>query len=158
MDDVPHIPNYKITFPKGKFNGIRAYSNIRMDPDLRLGFAALRCVGCGCEACKDQLRRPWLPHVDMYEQPRYAANNECVLRRSYKGANDKKIFPLEPVNNDDEKGAWDSILCVLYAFEVRMSLMIQEGEVGAVGTIRQFVAQCRHHNFWNSFVEMHACL
>jgi hypothetical protein len=70
----------------------------------------------------------------MYEQPRYAANNECVLWRSYEGANDWKIFPLEPVNDENEKGARDSILCVLYALEARMSLMIREGEVGAVGT------------------------
>jgi hypothetical protein len=69
MDDVPHIPNYNITFPKGKFNGIHVYYNIRTDPDLGLGFAALRHVGCGCEACKDQLRRRWLPRVNMYEQP-----------------------------------------------------------------------------------------
>jgi hypothetical protein len=111
MDDVPPIPNYKITFLKGKFNGICGYYNIRMDPDLGLGFAALWRVGCGC---KEQLRRPWLPRVDMYEQPQYAANNECVLWQSYEGENDWKIFPLEPVNDDDEKGARDSILCVLY--------------------------------------------
>jgi hypothetical protein len=66
MDDVPHIPNYNITFLKGKFNGICAYYKIHTNPDLGLGFAALWCVGCGCEACKDQLRKPWLPHVDMY--------------------------------------------------------------------------------------------
>jgi hypothetical protein len=41
MDDVPPIPSFKIEFPKGKFNGMRAYYNIRTDPDLGLGFAAL---------------------------------------------------------------------------------------------------------------------
>ncbi len=41
IDDVPPIPNYKIVFPKSKFNGIRAYYNIHMDPDLSLGYAAL---------------------------------------------------------------------------------------------------------------------
>ncbi len=43
------------------------------------------------------------------------------------------------MNDDDEKGAWDSIICVLYALEARMSLMIREGEVGAVGTTDEAV-------------------
>ncbi len=75
MDDVRPFPNYKITFAKGRFIGLRAYYNIRTDLDLGLGFAALWCVACGCDACKEQLGRPWLPCVDMYEQPRYATNN-----------------------------------------------------------------------------------
>ncbi len=44
------------------------------------------------------------------------------------------IFQLEPVNEEQEKGAWDSICCVRNAFEAWMSLMIRDGEVGAVGT------------------------
>ncbi len=38
------------------------------------------------------------------------------------------------MNDEEEKGARDSICCVLNALEARMSLMIREGEVGAVGT------------------------
>ncbi len=38
------------------------------------------------------------------------------------------------MKDDDEKGGRNSILCVLYALEARMSLMIWEGEVGAVRT------------------------
>ena len=34
----------------------------------------------------------------------------------------------------DEKGAQDSIQCMLYVLEEHISLMIQEGEVRAVGT------------------------
>ena len=85
MDDVPPIPNYKIMFPKSKFNGIHAYYNIRMDPYLGLGYTALRRIACGCDACKEQLRRSWLPCSDMFEQPQYAQNNKCVLWLSYKG-------------------------------------------------------------------------
>ncbi len=88
MDDVPPIPNYKIEFPKGKVNGMHAYYNIRTEPNLGLGFGALHCVACGCNTCKEQLARPWMPHVDMHEQPRYATNREWVLWRSYEGAND----------------------------------------------------------------------
>jgi hypothetical protein len=87
MDDVDTIPNYKIEFPKGKFNGLRAYYNIRTDPDLGLGFAALRRAACGCDACKQQFKMPWLPRINMHEQPRYATNEECVLWGSYEGAN-----------------------------------------------------------------------
>ena len=32
MDNVPIIPDWKIVFPKGKFNSVRAYYNIRTDP------------------------------------------------------------------------------------------------------------------------------
>jgi hypothetical protein len=51
MDDVSPIPNFKIAFAKGKFNGLRAYYNLRTDPDLGLGFAALWHVACGCQPC-----------------------------------------------------------------------------------------------------------
>ncbi len=35
MDDVPPIPNYKIKFPKGKFNGMRAYYKVWCRPGWR---------------------------------------------------------------------------------------------------------------------------
>ena len=79
MDDVPPIPNVKIKFPKRKFNGMHVYYSIRTDPDLGLGFAALCHVTCGCNACKEQLARPWMPCIDMHEQQRYATIRECVL-------------------------------------------------------------------------------
>jgi hypothetical protein len=53
LDDVPPTPNYEIMFPKGKFNWIRAYYNIRTDPDLVVGYAALWHVACGCNAGKE---------------------------------------------------------------------------------------------------------
>ena len=46
MADVPIIPDWKISFPKGKYNGIRAYYNIRTDPDLGVGWAALCRLAC----------------------------------------------------------------------------------------------------------------
>jgi hypothetical protein len=58
-----------------------------MDLDLGVGYVALWHVACGWDACKEQLGRPWLPRVDMFEQPQYAQNNECILWPSYKGAN-----------------------------------------------------------------------
>ena len=61
MADVPSIPEYKIVLEKGKFNGLRAYYNIRTDPDLGIGWAAFRRVACGCAACKAQLKMAWTP-------------------------------------------------------------------------------------------------
>jgi len=54
---------------------------------------------------------------------------------SYEGTNNWKIFQLVPKKPDDEKGARESIQCVLNALEARVLLMMCIGEVGAVGTM-----------------------
>ena len=69
MEDAPPIPEYKIEMEKGKYNGIHAYYNIRTDPDLGIGWAAVHCVACGCGPCKVQLKMPWVPRVDRRAQP-----------------------------------------------------------------------------------------
>jgi hypothetical protein len=53
--DVPHLLDYNVVLAKGQFNGIRAHYNICTDPDLGMGWAALRQVACSCGLCKDQL-------------------------------------------------------------------------------------------------------
>ena len=58
MDDGTPIPDYRIKFPPGQFNGLRAHYNIRTDPDLGVGWAALCRVACGCGPCKEQLKTP----------------------------------------------------------------------------------------------------
>jgi hypothetical protein len=136
MDDVPPLPDYKVIMPKkGEFNGLRAHYNIRTDPDIGINYAALRRVACGCESCKEQLGRPWvLPCIDVAAQPRYGQNKECTLWPSYEGGNDWKICRLVPKTEVDKKGARESHHSVLSAMEARMSLMIREGELGAIGT------------------------
>jgi hypothetical protein len=135
MEDVPPIPNFKIVLPtKGKFNGIRAHYNIRTDPDLGIGWAALRRVACGCASCKERLMSQWVPGIDRSKQTRYAQNLGCSLWPSYEGANDWKICRLVPKSDDDEKAAKDSFRCVLNAFEARISLIVREGDIGVVGT------------------------
>jgi hypothetical protein len=69
MEKVLKIPDYKVVLPKGKFNGLRAHYNIRMDPDLGIGRAALRLVPCGCASCMELMVRPWVPLVDRMKQP-----------------------------------------------------------------------------------------
>ncbi len=87
MTDVPPLPDYKVVLPKGQLNGIHAHYNIRIDPDLGMGWAALRRVACGCGPCKDQLQRPWVLRGNISAQPRYAVNKDCKLWPSYEDAN-----------------------------------------------------------------------
>jgi hypothetical protein len=70
MMDVPPLLDYKVVLPKGQFNGIPAHYNIHRDPDLGMGWAALRWVACGCGPCKDQLQRPWVLRGNITTQPR----------------------------------------------------------------------------------------
>jgi hypothetical protein len=79
MDDVAPIPDYTIKFPPGQFNSLHAHYNIRMDPDLGVGWTALRRIACGCGPCEEQLKTPWVPHVDNSAQPRYTWNERCLL-------------------------------------------------------------------------------
>ena len=53
---------------------------------------------------------------------------------TYEGENDWKICQLVPANEDEEKGARESIKSVLDAIEARMAFMIREGDDAAVGT------------------------
>ena len=130
----PPIPEFKVILPPGKFNGIRAHYNIITDTDLGMGWAALRRVPCGCDSCKEQLGRPWIPGANINLQPRYRQNDECTLWPSYEGDNNWKICQLVPTTVENEKGVRVSMQCVLNAMEGRMSMMIREGEVGAIGT------------------------
>jgi hypothetical protein len=105
MANVPPLPDCKVVLPKGQFNNIHAHYNIRMDPDLGMGWAELRWVACSCGPCKDQLKRPWVLCGSITAQPRYAVNKDCALLPSYKGANNWKICALMPKMEVDKKGA-----------------------------------------------------
>jgi hypothetical protein len=108
MADVSLLSEYKLVLEKGKFNGIRAHYNIRKDPDLGLGWAAIRWVACRCASCKAQLKMPWVPRVERRAQPRYAKNNGNELWPSYEGANDWQICELVASTPEDERCARES--------------------------------------------------
>jgi hypothetical protein len=133
MMDVPPLPDHKVILPKRQFNSIHAHYNICIDPDLGMGWAALRWV-YGCSPCKDQLQRPWVLHRNITAQPQYRVNKDCKLWPNYEGANEWKICALVPQMEADKKVARESLHCVLNALEVCMSLMMREGHVGSVGT------------------------
>jgi hypothetical protein len=105
-----------------------------MDPDLSMGWAAVRWVACGCGPCKDQLQKPWVLRGNITTQPCYAVNKDCKLWPSYEGANYWKIVALMPRTEAYKKVACESLCCILNALEARMSLMLHEGHVGAVST------------------------
>ncbi len=133
MMDVPTLPDYKVVLPKGQFNRIRADYNIRMDPDLGIGWAAVHWVACGCGPCKDHFQQLWVLRGNITVQPRYTVNMDCKLWPSYEGANNWKIVALVPKMEANKKVAHESLPCILNALEARMSLMMHEGQVGAVG-------------------------
>ncbi len=118
--DVPPLPDYKVVLAKGQFNGIHAHYNIRMDPDLGMGWAVLCWVACGCGPCKNQLQRPWVPCSNITEQPRYAVNKDGKLWPSYMGENNWKICALMPKTETDKKVACESLRCILNVLEARM--------------------------------------
>jgi hypothetical protein len=134
MADVLPLPDYKMVLPKGQFNGICAHYNIRTDPNLGMGWAALCCIACGCGPCKDQLERPWVPCSDITMQPQYMVNKNCVLWPSYEGTNNWKVCALILKMDADKKRVQESLCCILNALEARMSLIMRKGKVGAVGT------------------------
>jgi hypothetical protein len=64
--------------PKGAaHSGLLARYNIRTDPDLGVGHAALRRIPCSCEACRVQLSQSWSPRTPVEEQSRYRENVHC---------------------------------------------------------------------------------
>jgi hypothetical protein len=61
-----------MSLEQGEYQGISAMYNIWADPDLEMGQAAVHCIPCTCEACMEQLTKPWKPGVKAEEQERYA--------------------------------------------------------------------------------------
>ncbi len=133
MTDVPPLPDYKVVLPKGQFNSIHAHYNICMDMDFGMGWAALCWVACGCGPCKEQLQRLWVLQGNKITQPRYGVNKDCKLWPSYKGANNWRICALVPKTEADKKQAHELLRCILNTLAACMSLMMHEGQVGAVG-------------------------
>jgi hypothetical protein len=132
MADVLPLPDYKVALPKGQFNSIHAHYNIRMEPDLGVGWAALHQVACGCGPYKNQLKRPLVPCSNITTQPRYMVNKDCALWPSYEGTKDWKTYALVLKKEVDKKVAWESLCCILNAVKASMSLMMHKGKVGAV--------------------------
>ena len=83
-----------IGFKKGNRNGISAMYNIRCDPDLGVGKAAVRRIPCACLFCIEQLNLPWDKNKEDTNQRRYGINKECLNWNIFEGLNDWNIITL----------------------------------------------------------------
>lgn len=98
---------------EGTHNGIRGRYNIRADPDLGLGRAALRRVPCACDSCITQMQEPWETGIVPCDQPRYKQNRMCRLFPIFDGLNDWVIVDLvktKRTDNDQVEAAQDVVL------------------------------------------------
>lgn len=118
----------------GKNNGLRARYNIRTDPDLGLGRAALRRVPCACQSCIDQMQLPWEIGTSPENQARFRPNQTCKLYPIFEGLNDWVIVNLVKTNktDDDQIEAAHDIILDTIAEETRDEISI--GNIGAFNT------------------------
>ena len=72
------IKKDSIGFRKGNRNGISAMYNIRCDPDLGVGKAAVRRIPCACLFCIEQLNLSWDKNKEDTNQRMYDINKECL--------------------------------------------------------------------------------
>jgi hypothetical protein len=120
--------------PKGAHSGLLARYNIRTDPDLGVGRAALHQIPCSCQACRLQLAQPWAPLTPIAEQRRYQENNECQYWPIFKGLNDWLIVDLSPTAATDMDDVQEACYDVIEGLCEQMSRLIKIGLTGAVAT------------------------
>jgi hypothetical protein len=117
-----------------KNNGLGAMYNLRAEPDLGLKHVAVRRIPCGCDACVEQLKQPWLPGIKKEEQLRYARNELCALWPVFEGCNDWLIVVLVPKADADEEEIEEAQAVALHGLATRMSEKVQHGNYGAFST------------------------
>ena len=66
---------YKILNDKDKVS-MKHFYHIRCDHELVEGFCDMRRIPCACSGCVEQLSKPWLPHLEKTQQPRYVIKPE----------------------------------------------------------------------------------
>ena len=55
---------------------MKHFYHIRCDPEIGEGFYAMRRIPCACNACVEQLSKPWLPNLEKTQQPHYVIELE----------------------------------------------------------------------------------
>jgi hypothetical protein len=120
---------------KGKHNGLGSQYNIRTDPDLGVGFAAIRRIPCACDVCYNQLKEPWIPTKPSKEQPRYKQNKECEMWAVFEGHNDWEIVEIRPGDNTANEDMEEVYATVLESIADVMASEIEENKIGAVSTV-----------------------
>jgi len=131
--DFQNIKRRVVGLPPGEHNGILGRYNLWTDPDLGMGWAALRHVPCGCPTCVKQLQEPWDDSIkDPQQQPRYKQNKECHRWPIFEGLNDWIIVSIvkdAKSNAKEEEAAKKSITDDLAVF------VSQEIKVGGYGAM-----------------------
>jgi hypothetical protein len=120
---------------KGKHNGLGSQYNMRTDPDLGVGFAAIRRIPCACDVCYNQLNEPWIPTKTPKEQPRYKQNKDCEMWDVFEGHNDWEIVEIRPGENTPNEDMEEVYATVLESIADVMASEIEENKIGAVSTV-----------------------
>ena len=122
----------KLPTSNQQHGGSSAMYNIRTDPQLGYGKAALRRIPCACPSCINQLSLPWDALKQYTDQPRYAQNMNCVHWSIFEGENDWQIVTINFTNsmNDDDYEHFAETVFEEYSQVVRET--ITPGSFGAV--------------------------
>ena len=96
-EDIPftNLKMKTVGLPAGMYNGMGAMYNLRVEPSLGVGKAALRRIPCLCDGCLLQLKLSWQAGVSASEQQRYKSSISCKWWGIFLGLNDWKIVSLE---------------------------------------------------------------
>jgi hypothetical protein len=119
---------------KGKHNGLGTQYNIRTDPDLDVGFAAIQ-LPCACDECVEQLKKKWEPGTPPNQQPRYEQNKNCELWPVFEGHNDWEVVAIRAGENTGDDQMEDVYATVLESIADVMASEIEQGKIGAVSNV-----------------------
>jgi hypothetical protein len=132
------LSNLRMTavgLPKqGPHSGLLARYNLRTDPELGVGRAALRRIPCSCLACREQMSKAWQPRVEPINQERYQQNVDCSLWNVFLGLNDWLIVDLRPTSNTDMDDVQEACYDVIEGLCKQMGEEIELGQIGAIAT------------------------
>ena len=136
-EDVEH-DNLKVTGKLltgvGKHNGIRSMYNVRADPDLGVGYAAVRRIPCGCKTCTEQILQAWDPSKRFANQPRYKKNQQCKYWKNFQGLNEWQLVKLAMTKATTEDDVVFAHAEVLVDHATRMADEVVVGKYGAFST------------------------
>ena len=118
-------------FKNGPREGISSMYNIRADPDLGFGKAAIRRIPCACNSCVAQLSIPWVPGKSATEQDRYKVNKHCKYWSIFEGTNDWQIITCKEVMSGPDSDSEDLEKAILIKYADSMSETLIPGNVGA---------------------------
>ena len=119
---------------KEKYHGLTAMYNVRTDPDLGIGKAAVHRIPCACDGCLEQLNKEWQKGIPPEDQERYKTSEKCKFHSILAGLNDWAIVNLVPSQKSDEEQVADTQDVVLSELTTQIAEEIEVGNVAAFMT------------------------